>query len=269
MREPHHNPQCLAASGPLILICGDLIRPGLAWMLTRTHRYLATAMAQLRDPDGFARLHQLAQAWQEGARLDARIAATLLACKGGTIAEITVGDCVELVDTQRRVHVRGGQKKVDFYLRLYALGVFPDDAPHTIRAFGLAASAARNLLELSHPSITEYRRPSTGELVPLLQIAPSKTDTERLVSPELADVLSAIVSRIRKPEGVIPLIASYDTRERLWNPPMPLLFQRSIGTENRAYTPTAIRKLLIRALAATSLTTVDGDAAVFSPARLS
>jgi len=40
---------------------------------------------------------------------------------------------VQLVDTQRRVHVRGGQKKVDFYLRLLALGTFPDDAPHTIR----------------------------------------------------------------------------------------------------------------------------------------
>ena len=43
------------------------------------------------------------------------------------------------MDTQRRVHVRGGQKKVDFYLRLHALGIFPEDAPHTIRAFGLAA----------------------------------------------------------------------------------------------------------------------------------
>jgi hypothetical protein len=46
---------------------------------------------------------------------------------------------------------------------------------------------------------------------------------------------------------------------------MPLLFQRSIGSENRAYTPTAIRKLLIRVLAATGLTTDDGDPLVFSP----
>jgi len=75
--------------------------------------------------------------------MDARVAgtriATLLACKGGTIDEITVGDCVELVDTQRLVHARGGQKKVDFYLRLRGLGIFPADAPATIRAFGLAA----------------------------------------------------------------------------------------------------------------------------------
>jgi hypothetical protein len=491
-------------------------------MLTRTHRYLASAMAQTRDPDGFARLHELAAAGPAGARMDARIAetriATLLACKGGRIDEITVGDCVELVDTMRRVHARGGQKKVDFYLRLRTLGIFPADAPATIRAFGLAigqlsveelvdryqlsctpvrdlivdylrerqpsldfasldavsatlaglfwakiealapgintlrlppeiarqwkenlrtktrtittpdgrraevtsprlnakeellrvrafyldiaqwaveeparwgpwavpcpisdaeigrakerkhrksrmdqrtrerlpvlpilvrtanerrlAAAHRlraaadtppaalipdtngalrkavmattkyngrsvwaedtvtgkrrnltyeedeafwafaaievlrltgirgeELLELTHHSITEYRLPSTGELVPLLQIAPSKTDTERLllVSPELADVLSAIVTRLRAPSGAIPLVAAYDVRERVWNPPMPLLLQRAIGSEHRAITPTALRKLLLNALAVTGLTDATGDPLVFSP----
>ena len=47
-------------SGLLLLICGDVIRPGLPWMLTRAHRYLASVMAQVRDPDGFARLQKLA-----------------------------------------------------------------------------------------------------------------------------------------------------------------------------------------------------------------
>jgi Phage integrase family len=510
------------SSGLLMLICGDVIRPGLAWMLTRTHRYLASTMAHTRDPDGFARLRQLAAAGPAGAHMDAQIAATriatLLACKGGRIEEITVGDCVELVDTQRQVQARGGQKKVDFYLRLRALGIFSPDAPATIRAFGQAGgqlsieelvdryrlrctpvrdlivdylrerqpaldyasldatcrtlaglfwakietlapdidtirlppqiarqwkhdlaakkrtittpdgrrveltsprlnatdellrvrafyldiaqwaveeparwgpwavpcpisdaeigrtklrqhrksrmdqrtrerlpvlpvlvrtanerrlAAARRLhaaadtppgalipdtdgtlrraimatskingrslwaqdtvtgrrrnltyeedeafwafaaietlrltgirgeelLELTHHSITEYRLPSTGELVLLLQIAPSKTDTERLllVSPELADVLSAIVSRLRAPNGAIPLVAAYDVRERVWNPPMPLLFQRSVGSEHRAITPTALRKLLLNALAATGLIDAAGAPLVFSP----
>jgi hypothetical protein len=55
------------------------------------------------------------------------------------------------------------------------------------------------LSEISHHSLVQYRLPNSGELVPLLQIAPSKTDTERLlvISPELADVLSAIICRIR------------------------------------------------------------------------
>ena len=37
------------------------------------------------------------------------------------------------------------------------------------------------LLEISHHSLVQYRLPTTGELVPLLQIAPSKTDAERLL----------------------------------------------------------------------------------------
>ncbi|WP_435832984.1 site-specific integrase [Nocardia vinacea] len=454
-------------SGLLMLICGDVLRPGLPWMLTRAHRYLATVMAEVRDESGFARLADLAAAEPASSAADAKIAATriatILACKGGGVADIVVGDCVELVETIRRVQTRGGQKKVDFYLQLRALGVFPGSAPHSIRAFGLAggrltieqcvdryrikcrpirdllvdylrerqpsldftsldaasrtlaglfwarietlapgsdtlrlppevvrawkesiATVERNttsptgerikvaaprlnykdellrvralyldiahwavedparwgpwvapcpitdaevqkgkdlkhrkarmdqrtrerlpvlpalvrtahdrrlatarllaaaelaepgavidgtdgalrkavapkaigrlvwaedvvtgkrrnlsyekeeafwafatievlrltgirceeLLELSHHSITEYRLPGTGELVPLLQIAPSKTDTERmlLVSPELADVLSAIVQRLRGPDGSIPLVVAYDIR---------------------------------------------------------
>ncbi|MEV0766967.1 site-specific integrase [Nocardia salmonicida] len=49
------------------------------------------------------------------------------------------------------------------------------------------------------------------------------------------------------------------------DPPMPVLFQRGIGNERRAYTPTAIRKLLINALAATRLTDPNADPLIFSP----
>jgi len=45
----------------------------------------------------------------------------------------------------------------------------------------LTGIRCEELLELSHHSITEYRLPSSGEVVPLLQITPSKTDTERLL----------------------------------------------------------------------------------------
>ena len=47
-----------------------------------------------------------------------------------------------------------------------------------LRATGIRIE---ELLELSHYSLVQYRLPGTGELVPLLQIAPSKTDAERLV----------------------------------------------------------------------------------------
>jgi len=77
------------------------------------------------------------------------------------------------------------------------------------------------LTELTHSSLVQYRLPTTGELVPLLHIVPSKTDAERLlvINPELADVLSAIVTRARDDTAAIPLVAAYDYHERVFNPP--------------------------------------------------
>ena len=66
------------------------------------------------------------------------------------------------------------------------------------------------LTELSHHNLVQYRLPTSGELVPLLQVAPSKTDQERLlvVSPELAGVLAAINGWVRDDEGRVPLVVS-------------------------------------------------------------
>lgn len=53
----------------------------------------------------------------------------------------------------------------------------------------------------THHSLIRYRLPTTGELVLLLQITPSKTDFERLlvVSPELADVLLPGAAPLKEP----------------------------------------------------------------------
>jgi hypothetical protein len=123
------------------------------------------------------------------------------------------------------------------------------------------------LTELSHHSLIHYRLPATGELIPLLQIAPSKTDSERLlvISPQLADVLSAIISRVRDDTGAIPLVVAYDYHERVWNPPMPLLFQRRYGGEHRPITGPAIRELITAALVGTGLTDASGQPLRFLP----
>ena len=107
------------------------------------------------------------------------------------------------------------------------------------------------LTELSHHSLIQYRLPATGELIPLLQIAPSKTDTERLlvISPELADVLSAIVSPRPRPRRTVPLVVAYDKNERVYNPPMPLLFQCRRQLEHQPVSETSLRKYLDHALA--------------------
>jgi len=108
------------------------------------------------------------------------------------------------------------------------------------------------LTELSHHSLIQYRLPATAELIPLLQIAPSKTDQERLlvISPELADVLSAIMRRIRGTAAAVPLVVSYDKNERVHNPPMPLLFQWPCRLENRPVGETSLRDYLDHALTA-------------------
>ena len=105
-------------------------------------------------------------------------------------------------------------------------------AIETLRHTGIRIE---ELSELSHHSLVQYTPPTSTELIPLLQIAPSKTDTERLlvISPELADVLAAVIHRIREPSGAVAAVASYDPHERVWNPPMPLLFQRRFGGGNR------------------------------------
>ena len=123
------------------------------------------------------------------------------------------------------------------------------------------------LTELSHHSFIQYKLPASGELIPLLQIAPSKTDTERLlvISPELADVLSEIITRIRSQDGTVPLVTAYDYHERVWNPPMPLLFQRHYGGEHHAIGGPAVRELISDALTSTGTTDASGRPLRFVP----
>ena len=133
-----------------------------------------------------------------------------------------------------------------------------------LRATGIRVE---ELLELSHHSLVQYRLPSTGEFVPLLQIAPSKTDTERLlvVSPELADVLATIIARTRRGSAAVPLVSALDRHERVWSAPLPLLFQRRYGTENRAIPAGGVGALLTEALAHTGLRDADGRPLHYTP----
>lgn len=136
-----------------------------------------------------------------------------------------------------------------------------------IEVLRLTGIRIEELTELSHHSLIQYRLAATGELIPLLQIAPSKTDAERLlvISPELADVLATIVTRIRQPGGGIPLVAAYDYNEKIWNPPMPLLFQWHWRLEDRPLSPVVIRHLINDTLAGTGLTDTTGAPLRFTP----
>lgn len=92
-----------------------------------------------------------------------------------------------------------------------------------VNVLRLTGVRIEELMEITHHSLIQYRLPTTGEIVPLLQIAPSKTDVERLlvVSPELADVLSSIITRVRDSTGAVPLVPAYDWHECLWTHRLP------------------------------------------------
>jgi integrase len=132
----------------------------------------------------------------------------------------------------------------------------------------LTGCRVEELLEISHHSLIQYPLPTTGEIVPLLQIVPSKTDEERLlvVSPELADVLSTVIRRIREPDGAVPLVPVYDRYECVWRPPSPVLFQRRFPSEIRAISDSSLRTMLNSALVHTGLKDpADGQPLHYSP----
>jgi len=60
-----------------------------------------------------------------------------MAAKGGTVADITVGDCLELLDVADQVAARlhGGAHSPLFYQLLLDRGGFPGDAPAAMRVF--------------------------------------------------------------------------------------------------------------------------------------
>ena len=128
--------------GLLVLICADVIRPGLAWLsgFAPARRGLAEEMARTRDSAAFAELARMCQRNAVGAQTGQtaliRIA-LIMAAKGGTVAGITVGDCLELTEVADQVAagLHGGVHSPLFYQLLLDRGGFPGDAPAAMRVF--------------------------------------------------------------------------------------------------------------------------------------
>ncbi|MGO9101627.1 MAG: hypothetical protein ACLP9Y_20095 [Mycobacterium sp.] len=96
-------------SGLLVLICADVIRPRLDWLLrfAPARHNLAVEMARTRDRDVFAELTALCQGRvglqsQQQALTNIAI---IMAVKGGNAASVRVGDCLELLATAARTRV--------------------------------------------------------------------------------------------------------------------------------------------------------------------
>jgi len=119
-------------AGMAQLIGGDVLRAGLFWLLTTlAPARLADEMGRLRDPAGIAALRELRkQATVGNATFDPAVEriAVIMAAKGGLVADITPGDCIELLDCSRQAAGGGTSSRRTspfFYQLLHAAGAFP------------------------------------------------------------------------------------------------------------------------------------------------
>jgi hypothetical protein len=123
----------------MVAVCGDIVRPSLAWLVTAGHDAdLAKAMAAFRDPQGFAQLAGLCGHGGGPAPKAARThmlrrAAVILAAKGGMVASIQAGDLLELLDTEAEVLGAARPGAAGSYRLLRQLGIFGPAAPMRLR----------------------------------------------------------------------------------------------------------------------------------------
>ena len=99
-----------------------------------------TRWAGLRDPAGIAALRELRKPAPSGtSTFDPAVEriAVIMAAKGGLVADITPGDCIELLDCCRQAFTGDGtsasRHSPFFYQLLHAAGAFPPAAPATVR----------------------------------------------------------------------------------------------------------------------------------------
>lgn len=117
----------------------------------------------------------------------------------------------------------------------------------------ISARRVDELLEISHHSLIQYRLPTTGEIVPLLQIVPSKTDEERLLVVSRSWQTFCRPSSVESVTPTRPFVPVYDRYECVWRPPSPVLFQRRFPSEIRAISDCPLRTMLNSALVHTGL----------------
>ncbi len=125
-----------------MLICADVIRPGLDWLLrfAPARHNLAAEMARTRDRarrspssprcvEGRVGLQSQQQALTN--------VAIIMAVKGGNVAAVRVGDCLELLATAARTRATNDRHAHSplFYQLLRAHGDLGPDAPAAIEMF--------------------------------------------------------------------------------------------------------------------------------------
>jgi integrase len=135
-----------------------------------------------------------------------------------------------------------------------------------IEVLRLTGIRHEELLELSHLSVRQYRRPN-GEVVALLVVTPSKSDRERVIpmSPELLHVIAQVIRRHTDRLGVIPLVRRWDPYERQHSDPLPFLFQHSTGQARGVMSPTSTARMIRTACEQVAARRPQFDGLTFTP----
>lgn len=134
------------------LICGDVLRPGVGWLLGAVSpRRLWHEMARTRDGEGFAALAAVTASrmvpYPSASAARERIA-IIMAAKGGRMRDITPGDGLELARACDQLFPGSSGGHGVFYQLLHAVGVFPADAPPTVRMFSPRFGGQRSVEQL-------------------------------------------------------------------------------------------------------------------------
>jgi len=130
------------ATGLIQLIGGDYLRPSLGWLLaTKSPLRIANEMAKVRDPHGLADLRaaRLVNTVGDATMIPAiEKIALIMAAKGGSVRDVTIGDCLEAMRVSREIfpeQTRASRHSPMFYQLLHSAGHLPADAPPTVRMF--------------------------------------------------------------------------------------------------------------------------------------
>jgi hypothetical protein len=139
--------------GALGLLIGcDALRPDLGWLLaSATPAHLAADMARIRDRDGFAALQEAAgsaTASVASVRRAMLQVAVMMAVKGGQVCDITLGDCLELLEARARAKAGKDNGGTFFYQLLHAAGFLPPGAPPRVRMLDPRVHGQRTAAEL-------------------------------------------------------------------------------------------------------------------------
>jgi hypothetical protein len=145
----------------LVSIGVDLIRPSLPWLATAAFRKgsLVNILIRCRADADFTRLRKLCSddpdVSPDASTRTAYRAGQIVAAKGGTLADITTGDVLELLDAESDASGSIPATHL-FYRVLHTMGVFGDHAPHRPHRAGHRRPAALHPARL--PARVHHRR---------------------------------------------------------------------------------------------------------------